>query len=136
MGEDNILRFFDEISDIVIIAKQPLVSFLHPLQVLSPNSVPKLQGEGGVLVALADMLYCDLREMHDEISQHVVAMLAELEQKLIDFLLELSAEDGQDELEDIVAVGFVIEDVSQEGDAFPQSAHRYFCDRAALSQAD
>ena len=130
------MRFFDEISDIVVIAKQPLVSFLHPLQVLSPNSVPKLQGEGGVLVALADMLYCDLREMHDEISQHVVAMLSELEQKLIDFLLELSAEDGQDELEDLVAVGFVIEDVSQEGDAFPQSAHRYFCDRAALSQAD
>jgi hypothetical protein len=136
VGEDNILRLFDKISDIGVIAKQPLVSFLHPLQVLGPNCIPEFQGEGGVLVALVDMLYCDLREVHDEISEHVVAMFSELEQKLIDLLLEFSPEDGQDELEDLVAVGFVIEDVPQEGDAFPQRAHRYFRDSAALPQAD
>ena len=82
------------------------------------------------------MLHCNLREMRGEISEHVVAMFSELEQKLIDLLLEFSREDGQDELENLVAVGFVFEDVSQEGDAFPQGAHRYFCDSATLPQAD
>ena len=89
MGQDDVLRFFDKISDIAIIAEQSFISLFHPSQVLCPYRIPEFQCTNGVLIALVDMLYSDLREVGNEIGEHVVALYSKLEQKLIDFLFEV-----------------------------------------------
>ena len=133
MGQDDVLRFFDKISDIAIIAEQSFISLFHPSQVLCPYRIPEFQCTNGVLIALVDMLYSDLREVGNEIGEHVVALPSKLEQKLIDFLFEVCrSHDGQDEVEDLCAVVLIIEDVSQKDDAFSEGSERYFGDGCAL----
>ena len=133
MGQDDVLRFFDKISDIAIIAEQSFISLFHPSQVLCPYRIPEFQCTNGVLIALIDMLYSDLREVDNEIGEHVVALPSEFEQKLIDFLFEVCrSHDGQDEFEDLCAIVFVIEDVSQKDDTFSEGSERYFGNGCAL----
>ncbi len=67
------------------------------------------------------MLYGYCSDVADIAAQHVVAVAAELEQKLIDLgTLVGVGDEGEDVLEDLSAILLILEDVSQEDHAFSQ----------------
>lgn len=130
-----VLHLLHEVPQHDVLVDYSFLQFFSPLDILRSDGIPEFQCPHGVLIPLPEVLDGDLLDSLDVGREQMVAVPAVLVQYLVYSMRVIGGEEGNAELEDLVAALRTLEDVVQEGDAFPQRCQGDFNNVALLPQA-